>query len=59
MYPASEFELFDIRMQSHGYNLGSPRFNTVLCRDFPTARVCYMWNSLSEAVESAPSVDTF
>ena len=46
-------------IRHHGYKVVPPRFNTVLYRDFPTVRVCNLWNSLPEAVVNAPSVDAF
>ena len=52
-------ELSVNRTRNHGYNVVPPRFNTVLYRDFPTVRVCNLWNSLLEAVVNAPSVDAF
>ena len=57
--PASVFELSVNRTRNHGYKVVPPRFNTVLYRDFPTVRVCNLWNSLPEAVVNAPSVDAF
>ena len=57
--PASVFELSVNRTRNNGYKVVPPRFNTVLHRDFPTVRVCNLWNSLPEAVVNAPSVDTF
>ena len=57
--PASVFELSVNRTQNHGYKVVPPRFNTVLYKDFPTVRVCNLWNSLPEAVVNAPSVDAF
>lgn len=57
--PASVFELSVNRTRNHGFKLVPPRFNTALFRDFPTVRVCNLWNSLPEAVVNAPSVDAF
>ena len=57
--PASVFELSVNRTRNHGYKVVPPRSNTVLYRDFPTVRVCNLWNSLPEAVVNAPSVDAF
>ena len=57
--PASVFELFMNRTRNHGYKVVPPRYNTMLYRVFPTVRVCNLWNSLPEAVVSAPSVDAF
>ena len=57
--PAFVFELSVNRTRNHGYKVVTPRFNTVLYRDFPTVRVCNLWNSLPEAVVNAPPVDAF
>ena len=48
--PASVFELSVNRTPNHGYKVVPPWFNTVLYRDFPTVRVCSLWNSQPEAV---------
>ena len=55
----SVFELSINRTRNHGFKVVLPRFNTVLYRDFPTVRMCNLWNSLPEAVENAPLVDAF
>ena len=57
--PASVFELSLNRTGNLGYKLRPPRINTVVYRDFPTDRVCNLWNSLHEGVVNAPSVDAF
>ena len=41
---ASVLELSVNRMQNHGCTLIPPRFDTVLYRNFPTFRVCNLWN---------------
>lgn len=57
--PASLFQLSENQTRNHGFKVVPPRFNTVLYRDFPTVKVCNLWNSLPEAVVNAPTVDTF
>ena len=57
--PASVFELSTKRTRNHGYKVLPPSLKTVLYRDFPTVRVCKLWNSLPEAVVNAPSVNAF
>ena len=57
--PTSLFQLSENQTRNHGFKVVPPRFNTVLYRDFPTVKVCNLWNSLPEAVVNAPTVDTF
>ena len=47
------------RLQMYKCSVVPLRFNTVLYRDFPTVKVCNLWNSLPKAVVNAPSVDAF
>ena len=45
--------------RDHGYKVVPPRFNTSKFRDFPTVRICNVWNSLPAQIVNAPSVEAF
>lgn len=45
--------------RNHGFKVVPPRFNTARFRDFPTVKVCGVWNALPERVVNAPSVEAF
>ena len=53
------FTLSNNPTRNHGYKVVPPRFNTVRLRDFPTVRICNVWNALPERVVTANSVETF
>ena len=48
MDPESVFELSVNRTRKHCYKMVPLKLNIVVFRDFPTARVCNLWNSLRE-----------
>ena len=54
--PATVFELCST---VYGYKLVLPKFNSVYYRNFPTVRVCKLWNSLSKGIMNTPSIDAF
>lgn len=53
------FRLNENPTRNHGFKVVPPRFNSVRFRDFPTVRICNVWNSLPERVVNAPSVESF
>ena len=57
--PDSLFQLSENPTRNHGWKVVPPRFRTSLYRDFPTVKVCNLWNSLPEAVVTATTVDAF
>ena len=57
--PEDYFTLSENRTRNHGWKVVPPRFYTSAFRDFPTVRVCNVWNSLPSTVVGAPSVESF
>ena len=53
------FTLSQNPTRNHGFKVVPPRFRTTKFRDFPTVRVCNVWNSLPERVVNAPSIEAF
>ena len=45
--------------RGHGLKVVAPRYATARFRDFPTVKVCNVWNALPSAVVDAPSVEAF
>ena len=59
MNPSSLFVPNVNPTRGHGLKVVAPRFSTSKFRDFPTVKICNVWNSLPSVVVQAPSIEAF